>query len=78
MSSAPPGAGLSLPAAPIGNATMAPDGTITLDLRANDNGMRGMARFVYPSSHPQYRMIFDHLGGICPGEQKLVPPFSPP
>lgn len=59
----------------VGTATMAPDGTITLDLRANDNGMRGMARAIYPPNHPQYRMILNHLGGMLPGQQILIRPF---
>lgn len=62
--------------APIGSATMKADGTIVLDLRATGPGGEiGMARLEYPPSHPQYQMIFEHLGGLKPGEEKLVRPF---
>jgi hypothetical protein len=61
----------------IGMATMAPDGTIFLDLRAEGpSGVRGDARLTYPPSHPQYREVLAHLGGLAPGERKPVPPWK--
>lgn len=60
---------------PIGMATMRPDGTIVLDLRAEGPGMYGLAQAVYPPSHPQYQYVLNHLQGLRPGEEKLVPPF---
>lgn len=60
----------------IGNAKMEEDGTIILDLRAvGPKGEVGRGQFVYPTSHPQYKYILDHLGGLKPKENKPVPPF---
>ena len=60
----------------IGSATMLPDGTIVLRLRATSGGgMVGDGQFSYPPNHTQYEMIRRHLGGISPGETKPVPPF---
>lgn len=61
----------------IGKATMTEDGTIILDLRAEDPiaGI-GHARLLYPSSHPQYDEVLNHLGGLRPGEEKLVRPWD--
>lgn len=64
------------PPRPIGSAQMKPDGTIILQLRAEDgSGRRGDAVLTYPASHPRYHYILDHLGGIKPGEDKEVPPW---
>jgi hypothetical protein len=61
----------------IGQASMNPDGTIVLDLRAEGpGGARGDARFTYPPDHKDYQMILKHLGGLKPGEVKPVPPFE--
>ena len=60
----------------IGSAQMKPDGTIILQLRAEDgSGRRGDAVLTYPVAHPRYQFILDHLGGIKPGEDKEVPPW---
>jgi hypothetical protein len=60
----------------IGQATMAQDGTIVLDLRAEGpGGALGDARILYPPDHKDYQMILRHLGGLKPGETKSVPPF---
>lgn len=62
---------------PIGNATMRDDGTLVLDLVAEGpSGEHGLAQFVYPPDHPRYRQVLDHLGGMKPGEQKVVPPWK--
>lgn len=64
-----------LPAS-IGAALMLEDGTLVLDLRAEDaSGRRGDARRVYTKDHARYRAVLDHLGGMKPGESKLVPPW---
>lgn len=60
----------------IGVATMLPDGTLVLDLRAEGPGIVGDARFVYPPSHAEYAEWIAHLGGMKPGEEKLVPPWG--
>lgn len=60
----------------IGAAFLDGDGAVVLDLRATDGrGVVGDARLVYPRSHPQYREILEHLGGLEPGETKPVPPW---
>ena len=62
--------------ASIGVATMAQDGTITLDLVARGpHGESGHGRLSYPPAHPQYREVLTHLGGLSPGETKPVPPW---
>ena len=61
---------------PIGTATMMEDGTLVLDLRAEGPGnLRGVARILRPTSHPRYPAWIEHLGGLAPGEEKLVPPW---
>lgn len=57
----------------IGNATMRPDGTLVLDLTAA--GSSGHAQMIYPPSHAEYQEMLRHLGGLRPGQQKLVPAF---
>jgi hypothetical protein len=69
---------LVLLAASIGVATMDGSGTIVLQLRANDGGIHGHARLVYPPTHPEYASILGHLGGLRPGESKPVPPWPDP
>jgi hypothetical protein len=62
----------------IGTASMWPDGTIQLQLRAvSDSGAMGDALLTYHKDHPEYRMILDHIDGLRPGEQKPVKPFPP-
>jgi hypothetical protein len=63
----------------IGVATMRPDGTIDLQLRAYDpkTGAIGDGLLVYPPGHPDYQDVLKHLGGLKPGEQKPVPPWPP-
>ncbi len=61
----------------IGQASMRPDGTIVLDLRAaQPGGAIGDAQLTYAPSHRDYQMILKHLGGLKPGEVKPVPPFE--
>jgi hypothetical protein len=61
---------------PIGTAAMTEDGTLVLDLRAEGEGnLRGMARIVCLPSDPDYPGWIAHLGGLVPGEEKLVPPW---
>ena len=76
-SAPPPGAGAtgSAAGASIGVATMEPDGTIVLDLRAEGPGVMGDAQLRYPKSHAEYANVLKHLGGLKPGESKPVPPF---
>jgi hypothetical protein len=62
---------------PIGSAQMEQDGTIVLQLRAEDpvSGAIGDALFTYPLGHPAYSEILKHLGGLQKGEIKQVPPW---
>jgi hypothetical protein len=71
------GAAIGDAAAPsIGVATMEADGTIVLQLRAEGPGRTvGHALFRYPTTHAQYQSTLKHLGGLKPGEGKLVPPW---
>lgn len=62
--------------ASIGEATMDPDRTIVLHLRAVSPGAVGDGLLRYPPSHPQYASILAHLKGLEPGERKPVPPFD--
>jgi len=63
-------------AASIGMATMAGDGTIIVDIRAESSqGDIGDVRIVYPPTHPRYQNVLRHLGGLLPGEKKPVPPW---
>lgn len=61
----------------IGVATMQADGTLVLQLRATGpGGLRGDARFTYPTHHAEYRAVLEHIGPIEPGQQKPVPPWE--
>jgi len=60
----------------IGTATMLPDRTIVLDLRAEGpGGLIGDARLIYRPHEPQYPAVRDHLPGLKPGVTVMVPPF---
>lgn len=60
----------------IGMASMKDDGTIVLLLRAEDEkGAKGDAMISYPPTHPNYKEVLAHLGGMKPGEKKPVPPW---
>lgn len=65
-----------LPAS-IGVATMTPDGTITLRLRAEgEGGTIGEGNLTYKRGNPQYEEVLHHIGGLKPGETKPVPPWK--
>ena len=60
----------------IGTATMLPDGTILLQLRAEVPGaVLGDAQLRYPPGNPHYRTVRDHLPALRPGGTVSVPPF---
>ncbi len=64
------------PSASIGSATMKPDGTIMLMLRAEGPGPTiGDALLSYPTTHPDYKNVLKHVGPLKPGESKPVKPF---
>jgi len=60
----------------IGSATMGDDGTINLELRANDRGMTGHARVPIAPSDPKYKEVFMHLGPLKPGASKFIAPWK--
>lgn len=61
---------------PIGVAKMKHDGTIVLQLRATDaGGAIGDALITYREGEEHYDEILRHIGGIAPGEVKIVPPW---
>lgn len=60
----------------IGIATMLPNGTIVLDLRAAAGDSIGRGRVTYPPGHAEYAAVLRHLGGLRPGEVKPVPPWD--
>ena len=60
----------------IGDATMAADGTITLNLRRTADGMSASGVFKYPVGDPNYQDVLKHIGGLRPGETKLVPAWD--
>lgn len=54
----------------IGQVKMQDDKTIVLDLYEPAH-----LQTTYPPSHPEYKKVLDHVGGLVPGETKLVPPW---
>lgn len=60
----------------IGTASMQPDGTITLRLRAEEPaGAIGEGILVYRPSDGDYALILEHLDGLRPGKEKPVRSF---
>jgi hypothetical protein len=62
----------------LGNATIEPDGTITLHMFRTGDGRSAHANLVYGVNNAQYKYILDHIGPIKPGESKPVLPFDDP
>ena len=61
---------------PIGDAKMTNDGVIHVWLRAEPPGGGHADGFVVVKpDDAAYREWLDHLGGLTPGETKLVPPW---
>jgi len=60
----------------IGSARMLTDKTLILTLRAETGGAIGDAQFSYKPSHPKYVVIIKHVGGLKPGTEKILLPFS--
>jgi hypothetical protein len=54
---------------------MREDGAIFLQLRAEtpDGQVVGDAAFLYEPTHSEYHSLLEHLGGLQPGESKVVP-----
>lgn len=60
----------------VGVATMLPDGTIVLHLRAETDGVSGETHVEYKPNDPNYDEIITHIGGIEVGEEKFVPSWD--
>jgi hypothetical protein len=62
----------------IGDAQMQEDGTIVFNWRRTADGINVSGIVTYPTSHPNYKEVLDHIGGMKPGEVKLVPAWGDP
>ena len=62
----------------IGDAVMQDDGTIVVRLRRTADGIHVSGAMSYPVDSPHYKEILNHLGGMKPGETKLVPAWDDP
>ena len=60
----------------IGDAKMLADGTIVVNLRRTADGINVSGIKEYPVGDPYYKKVLDHLGGMSPGETKLVPAWD--
>jgi hypothetical protein len=60
---------------PIGSARMLADRTLVLSLRAETGEAIGHAAFTYKKDDPKYAEILRYIGGLEPGEEKIVWPF---
>ena len=59
----------------IGSASMAMDGTITLQLFRTSDGQSAHALFTYKVGDPKYQETLAHIGGLKAGESKPVKPW---
>lgn len=62
---------------PIGDATMDNDGTIRVRIRMM-GGMHADGNVSYAKDSKHYDAVLKHLGGMKPGDVKLVPPWPDP
>jgi hypothetical protein len=62
----------------IGDAKMMEDGTIVMNLRRTGDGINVSGTVKYLVNSPHYKEVLDHLGGMRPGETKLVPAWDDP
>lgn len=60
----------------IGEAWLDDSGTIHMRLSRTSDGQDLNAVFTYLKTDPNYEKILQHLGGLIPGEKKLVPPWK--
>ncbi|MFN0182393.1 MAG: hypothetical protein ACKVQR_01110 [Aquabacterium sp.] len=61
----------------IGSASMQPDGTLRMQLRAvADDGTIGEMLMIVKPGEEGYDGYVQHLGGIQPGQHKSIPPFG--
>ena len=62
----------------IGDATMTEDGTNVVSLRRTADGVNVSGIVKYPVDSPHYKEVLDHIGGMRPGETRLVPAWDDP
>ena len=74
----PVGPGLAQERPIIGDAIMQDDGTIVVRLRRTTDGRNVSGSVSYRVSDPHYQAVLDHIGGLKPGEVKLVPAWPEP
>jgi hypothetical protein len=60
----------------IGDATMQDDGTIVVNLRRTADGINVSGIVRYRVDDPHYKEVLEHIGGMKPGETKLVPAWD--
>jgi hypothetical protein len=60
----------------IGDATMTEDRTIVVRLRRTADGINVSGVVKYSVNDPHYSDVLNHLGGMNPGETKLVPAWD--
>lgn len=56
---------------------MAEDGTLTVTLYSR-GGISGQLQKTYNKGDPKADKYLKHIGGLEPGEEKLIPPFGEP
>ena len=59
----------------VGTITMFADKSIELQLRSLPPGPIAEALFRYKPGDPKYKESIDHVGGLKPGETKMLPPW---
>jgi hypothetical protein len=59
----------------VGTITMAADGTVTLMLRSLPPGPIAETLVKYAPGDAHYKDAVDHVGGLKPGETKMLPPW---
>ena len=62
----------------VGDAQMLDDGTIIINMRRTADGINISGVVKYPIDDPHYKEVLDHIGGMHPGEVKLVPAWDDP
>jgi hypothetical protein len=60
----------------IGDAQMLDDGTIVIHMRRTTDGIHVSGMIRYPVTDRHYNEVLAHIGGMRPGETKLVPAWD--
>lgn len=59
----------------IGVATMLQNGTILIGVGGGPDAQRARAVLMVEPGDSTYQSIIDHVGGLKPGETKIIPPW---